>query len=225
LLLGMGLLAMLRVLAARLDHAAITQERANELPAILPNALRTWALVAYVLLWLQIALGGWVSTNYAVLACNEFPMCQGQWVPAMHFTEGFALWRPLGLTPAGDNIGLPALTAIHVVHRMFAFVVFAVLGAVVWKLWRKAGNSPATFRAARWIAVLLLWQLLTGLSNVVLGWPLVAALAHTGGAAGLVVVLTGLLCQPRAQSMLGAMHSHQSIAHPKVPSSSLGAAR
>jgi heme a synthase len=224
LLLGIGLLAMLRVLAARLDNAAISQGQAQEQPAILPDAMRTWVLVAYVMLWLQIALGGWVSTNYAVLACNEFPMCQGQWIPTMNFSEGFALWRPLGLTPAGENIGLPALTAIHVVHRMFAFVVFGLLGALAWKLWRKAGGNPVASRAARWLAALLLWQLITGLSNVVLGWPLVAALAHTGGAAGLVVVLTGLLCQPRTQGMLATMHSDNSIAQPNVPSS-LGAAR
>jgi heme a synthase len=150
--------------------------------------LRRVLLTGFALLWLQIALGGWVSTNYAVLACTEFPKCQGAWVPAMSMREGFEIWRELGARGDGSVISLPALTAIHVVHRMFAFAVFAVLGWAAWGLYQ-AGQS----RAALWLAGLLLWQLITGLSNVVLGWPLLAAVSHTGGAAGLVLVCMGAL--------------------------------
>jgi heme a synthase len=217
LLAGIALLALLRMLAARCEPA----ERA---PALAPQ-VRRWLVAGFALLWLQIALGGWVSTNYAVLACNEFPMCQGQWVPSMAFGEGFAIWRELGQTTAGTTISLPALTAIHVVHRMFAFVVFGVLGFAAWRLWRSASDGAVAAkhvqRGALWIAALLLWQLLTGLSNVVLGWPLLAAVSHTGGAAGLVVVLTGLLYGARApassavqpQGMLAAMSSPADTAH------------
>jgi heme a synthase len=123
-----------------------------------------------------------------VLACTEFPKCQGAWMPTMHFREGFEVWRELGQRGDGNTIAMPALTAIHVVHRMFAFIVFSVLGYAAWLLYKQNHKQPAA-----WIAGLLLWQLITGLSNVVLGWPLVAAVSHTGGAAGLVLVCVSAL--------------------------------
>jgi heme a synthase len=151
----------------------------------------TWRLLvaSFALLWLQIALGGWVSTNYAVLACTEFPACQGSLWPAMDFAQGFTLWRELGAGADGGNLTFQALTAIHYVHRLGSYVVFAVLAALAVVL-----HLQATFRMeARWLAGLLLLQLATGLGNVLLGWPLLAAVLHTAGAAALVVLLTGVL--------------------------------
>ena len=84
-------------------------------------------LGVFALLWLQIALGGWVSTNYAVLACSDFPQCQGSWWPSMDFAHGFSLWRELGETRQGDGLPFAALTAIHFVHRLGAVVVIAGL--------------------------------------------------------------------------------------------------
>ncbi len=199
LLGGMVLLALLQTQAARYRLSNGLGDDYSI--ASMPGSARTWLMAGFALLWLQIALGGWVSTNYAVLACNEFPMCQGQWVPQMNLREGFEIWRGLGVTSAGNNITLPALTAIHVVHRMFAFIVFAVLGLAAWKLHHSAPPHSAARTAAWWIAALLLWQLVTGLSNVVLGWPLLAAVSHTGGAAGLVVVITGVLTAARMQAV------------------------
>lgn len=199
LLGGMVLLALLQTQATR--YRASNGLGDDYSIASMPGSAHRWLMAGFALLWLQIALGGWVSTNYAVLACNEFPMCQGQWVPPMSLREGFEIWRGLGLTGAGNNITLPALTAIHVVHRMFAFIVFAVLGMAAWKLRRSAPPHSAARTAAWWIAALLLWQLITGLSNVVLGWPLLAAVSHTGGAAGLVVVITGVLSAARMQAV------------------------
>jgi cytochrome c oxidase assembly protein subunit 15 len=145
------------------------------------------------LLWLQIALGGWVSTNYAVLACTDFPTCHGSWWPAMDFRQGFEIWRELGRTGAGDNITFAALTAIHYTHRLMAYGVLALLALVAWRLSREG-----LVQQGRWIGLLAAWQLATGLSNVVLGWPLIAAVSHTGGAAALVVVLTWSLRESRA---------------------------
>jgi heme a synthase len=199
LLGGMVLLALLQTQATRYRLSNGLGDDYSI--ASMPGTARTWLMAGFALLWLQIALGGWVSTNYAVLACNEFPMCQGQWVPPMNLREGFEIWRGLGVTSAGNNITLPALTAIHVVHRMFAFIVFAVLGLAAWKLHHSAPPHSAARTAAWWIAALLLWQLITGLSNVVLGWPLLAAVSHTGGAAGLVVVITGVLTAARMQAV------------------------
>jgi heme a synthase len=191
LLGGMVLLALLQTQATRYRLADTFSDEHNTVA--LPRAAYAWLVGGFVLLWLQIALGGWVSTNYAVLACNEFPLCQGQWVPAMNVREGFALWRELGQTAAGNTITLPALTAIHVVHRLFAFAVFAVLGIAAWQLYRCSKPRGTLRAAAWWLTALLLAQLVTGLSNVVLGWPLLAAVLHTGGAAALVVVITGVL--------------------------------
>ncbi|MGQ2979796.1 MAG: COX15/CtaA family protein [Polaromonas sp.] len=188
LLGGLILLALLQAQAVRYAQA---HEASRPVP--LPRGAWWLLVLGFVLLWLQIALGGWVSTNYAVLACNEFPACQGSFWPAMDFREGFTLWRALGAGLDGDNISFQALTAIHYVHRLAAYIVFAALLALAWQLRR----VPAMRSHGNWVGGLALWQFATGLSNVVLGWPLVAAVSHTGGAAALVVVLTGALFSSR----------------------------
>lgn len=151
------------------------------------------ALIGTALLVLQIALGGWVSTNYAVLACTDFPLCNGQLIPSMDLEHGFTLWRELGKTAAGDYIPRDALVAIHWVHRMFAFVVFAYLG---WFAVR-ARHFSALRRLATLLIAFLGLQLLTGLSNIVLDWPLVAAVAHNGGAAVLLLLMVRLVYNTR----------------------------
>jgi cytochrome c oxidase assembly protein subunit 15 len=185
LLGGLVLLALLRAQSVRYAQG---HERAQ--PGVLSPANRRFVLVAFALLWLQIALGGWVSTNYAVLACTDFPACQGSLWPSMDFRQGFTLWRELGAGHEGGFITFQALTAIHYVHRLAAYAVFAVLMLLALRLHR----LPAFRLQARWLAGLTLLQVATGLSNVVLGWPLLAAVGHTGGAAALVVVLTGIVC-------------------------------
>lgn len=188
------LLALLTMQAVAYRHA-----EGGAGPAAIPAGTRGWLLAAFALLWLQVALGGWVSTNYAVLACNEFPTCQGSWWPEMDFGGGFELWRHLGVSGSGEHITFAALTAIHYTHRLMAYALFAVLGLLAWQL-----RSGPLRKAARWIALLALWQLASGLSNVVLGWPLVAALAHTAGAAALVVVLTWALRSSRSEKRAAA---------------------
>ena len=191
LLGGLLLLALLSVQAVR--YAQIHDAVAT---VHVPPVLRRLLWLGLALLALQIALGGWVSTNYAVLACTEFPTCQGRWWPEMNFAQGFELWRELGLTSDGQHISFAALTAIHYVHRLMAYAVIALL---VWTAWRMRA-VPGLRRAARWLAGLLLLQFVTGLSNVVLDWPLLVAVLHTGGAAALVVVLTWSLASGQAGS-------------------------
>jgi heme a synthase len=125
LLGGMVLLALLA-----LQAVAYRQAQRGSGAYRVPAAARHWLVAAYVLLWLQVALGGWVSTNYAVLACSEFPLCQGSWWPAMDFRQGFEPWRELGHTGSGEIIHFAALTAIHYAHRLMAYVVLAVLAVV-----------------------------------------------------------------------------------------------
>lgn len=160
--------------------------------------LRRWGLALLVLLTVQIASGAWVSTNYAVLACAEFPTCQGQWWPETDFQTGFQLLRPLGGNSETGYLTLAGLTAIHLTHRGLAMFVALALVGYAWHLarWQVRGVRPWR-REARVLAGLLVWQLASGLSNVVLGWPLAAALAHTLGAAMLVGWLVRLWVLPR----------------------------
>ncbi len=111
----------------------------------------------------------------------------------MNFSEAFQLWRPLGQRADGSLLSFAALTAIHYTHRAMAGVVLLLLAAAAWRL----NRVPALRPHSRWLAALLGLQLATGLGNVVLGWPLLAALAHTGGAAALLLVLTWALCATR----------------------------
>jgi cytochrome c oxidase assembly protein subunit 15 len=163
------------------------QQPALAISAGLRRAL--WAMLA--LLFLQSALGGWVSTNYAVLACNEFPRCQGSWWPPMDFAHGFTVMRDLGATAAGDLLPFAALTAIHYVHRLAAYLVLLCLLLLGWFLRRAA--EPLLSRLGLALLALAAWQFASGLSNVVLGWPMLAALAHTGGAGAAIVCVSALL--------------------------------
>lgn len=183
LLFGIGLLALLTAQAVRYDG---WRTRA------VPKGLHLGLWVAWGLVWVQIALGGWVSTNYAVLACTGFPTCQGSWLPDMNW-QGFELWRDLGHTAQGQVLPFAALTTIHFIHRSMAWLVLGVLWFVGWRLRRVPGMQ----RLAHAVLALAALQLATGLSNVVLDWPLVAAVLHTGGASALVGVLTWALCISR----------------------------
>jgi heme a synthase len=191
LLGGLLLLALLAM-----QHQAIRQRRLT-----ISAGLRQGAAWAMVVLVLQVALGGWVSSNYAVLACNGFPQCNGSWWPAADFSQGFTVLRGLGEGGNGTGLGVEALVAIHLAHRAFSVVATLVLVALAFNLWR-AGDVQAR-RFGLLLAALLLAQLLSGLSNVVLGWPLLAALLHSAGAAALVLTLTTLLARsaraPREQ--------------------------
>ena len=198
---GLVLLALLCVQAVRYARAT-----SGAVPVPVAPGLRTLLVLAMVLVSVQVVLGGWVSTNYAVLACTTFPTCQGSWWPAMDFAQGFQIWRPLGVLKDGSHIDFAALTAIHYVHRLFAYAVLLVLLLLAWRLRGGAAAlraaAPAQARQlsvqARWLLGLSALQLATGLSNVILDWPLVAAVLHTGGAAALVVVLTWAAASSRA---------------------------
>ena len=192
LLGGLGLLVLL-----------VAQDQAfAPRPLALSRALGTAAWVVAALTLLQVALGGWVSTNYAVLACRDFPTCQGQWWPEMDFTHAFTVRRELGQTAGGEFLPFAALTAIHVMHRLAAVILLAALAWLVWRL-RTSGDEVLR-RYGIGLAALGAWQLVTGLSNVVLGWPLLAAVAHTAGAAMLTMLLTSLLARAAVGAAAGA---------------------
>jgi len=181
LILGMGLLGLLVWHAMRQSQAVpLTRVTAG---------LRFTAAAVLAVLFMQIALGGWVSTNYATLACTTFPLCEGRVMPPdMDFAQGFTLWRELGMTAAGDYLPFPALVAIHWLHRSFAFIVIAL---VLW-LGVRVTRLPGLTSLARALWLVIGVQFLTGVGTVYFDWPLVLAVLHNAGAAVMVVLLVVL---------------------------------
>jgi cytochrome c oxidase assembly protein subunit 15 len=185
LLLGLSTLGLLTWIAQRESgaarHAAGTR-------------LALAARVAFILLALQIALGGWVSTNYAALACPDFPTCQNGWLPAMDFTHAFEILRGLGRTAEGQLLSGAALTAIHWSHRLGAVIVGSYLLVFGFRL---ARHEPL-----RGLAILLMLaviaQISLGISNVVFALPLAVAVAHNAVAALLVVIVVSINFRLRA---------------------------
>jgi heme a synthase len=178
LLGGMATFALLTWLAARQLH----------FDALQGCTLRPWAALGLALLVAQIALGGWVSTNYAALACIDLPTCHGQWLPKMDFQHGFQLLRELGQTAAGDKLSYDALTAIHWTHRVGAVVVTLYLA---WLAWQAARMVELRAIGAA-VAVLLAAQVTLGVSNILTGLKLAVAVAHNAGAALLLAALVVL---------------------------------
>jgi len=186
LLGGLTVLALMTWLAAR----------ETPLPALNINTKR-WlpiTIIGLFLLVVQIALGGWVSTNYAALACMDFPRCHGQWLPDMDFRSAFTFARPLGFSASGELISQNALTAIHWTHRNFALIVFIYLGSLGLALRKHSGFQFLAFA----LLVLLGLQFLTGLTTIFLHWPLIVAVLHNGGAAALIIICVTVIVRLHA---------------------------
>lgn len=180
LLGGMTTLALLVWLWRR--ESAVHQQ-AYFAPA---RHLRAAVTLGLVLVYVQIALGGWVSANYAALACSDFPMCQGQWWPAMDFEQGYTLHRNLGETASGELLSLQALTAIHWTHRLMALIVTFYLLWLASRLFKISGYA----RIAVMLLIVLGGQVLLGISNVLFSLPLPVAVAHNACAA---ILLAGMV--------------------------------
>lgn len=166
--------------------------------------LRRFAVVAFVLLCLQIALGGWVSANYAAVACPDLPTCQGAWWPAADFGEGFRLWRGLGIDYEGGVLDHPARVAIHLAHRVGAVVVTLALLVTAWRAWAegaRAGRREWQLLAALLVAALGL-QFAIAIGMVWQAFPLGLATAHNLGAALLLLAGT---------AMLHGLHGHSRV--------------
>jgi cytochrome c oxidase assembly protein subunit 15 len=185
LLGGMSTLALLVLLALRTSprRAAlvpVTDQRAS---------WRGFAAVALLVVVVQIALGGWTSTNYAALACPDFPTCQGSWWPQTDFREGFVLWRGLGVNYEFGVLDSHARTAIHLTHRIGAVITLLVVGGLAFRLIR---SGLRRLTPTGWlVGGLLTAQILLGIGNIVLQLPLSVAVAHnaTGGLLLLSLVL------------------------------------
>ena len=175
LLGGFATLALLGVLALT--------ERPAPLFRVDPS-LKRLATVALVVLVVQVALGGWLTSNYAALACPDFPTCHGAWLPEMDFRTGFDVTQTVGPNYLGGLMSSDARVAIHFAHRLGAIAVLLVVGVLAWRLGdRVAGWSLVAVLAA---------QLGLGIANVVFALPLAVAVLHNAGAAALLLVLVAV---------------------------------
>ncbi len=153
-----------------------------------PRRLPALGLAGLLLLGVQITLGGWTSTNYAALACPDFPTCQTQWWPEMDFAEGFRPWHGLGIDYEGGILDSPARTAIHYVHRLGAVVVTLALGGLALAA-LGGGRPPALRRAGALLLGALAVQVAIGIGIIHYSLPLSLATAHNAGAALLLLAL------------------------------------
>jgi heme a synthase len=150
------------------------------------DGLRKLATAGLLILALQIILGGWTSSNYAALACPDFPTCQNSYWPEMDVKDAFVLWRGLGIDYEGGVLDHPARVAIHFVHRLGAIAAAIVLGALSFLAWRR-GTTPAVRTAGVLLGLALIAQLILGPVMVVRALPLSLATAHNGVAALLLL--------------------------------------
>jgi cytochrome c oxidase assembly protein subunit 15 len=177
LLGGFATLSLLFLLSLRLSGAAPSVPAAGA-------RLRSLAALGLALVIVQITLGGWVSANYAALACIDLPTCHGQWWPNMDFANGFHLNQQLGPNYLGGQLDSDARTAIHMTHRLGAVAVSLLLLVLAWRL-----RAAAQGRLAALLLLALGLQISLGLSNVLLHLPLAVALAHNAGGAALLLVM------------------------------------
>lgn len=154
--------------------------------------LRIFAVAGLLVLALQIALGGWTSSNYAAVACPDLPTCQNSWWPPMDYRDAFVLWRGLGIDYEGGVLANPARVAIHFTHRLGAVVAGSYLIGlgilvVAQSRWRRLKSLGGL------LVLAVLIQISIGVSTVHWGVPLALATLHNAGAAFLVIVMVTLL--------------------------------
>ena len=176
LLGGFATLSLLTLLTLRLSGRFA--------PLQLPAGLRALAAACLLLVIGQIVLGGWVSSNYAAVACVDLPTCHGEWWPAMDFGKGFHLTQHIGPNYLGGQLDSDARTAIHMSHRIGALLVTLALLLLAWRL--RAAGLP---RLAGLLLVALALQISLGLSNVIFHLPLLVAVAHNAGGAALLLTM------------------------------------
>jgi cytochrome c oxidase assembly protein subunit 15 len=168
--------------------------RSNVTAAQLPPAssgLRRLCTIALVALIVQILLGGWTSTNYAAVACPDFPKCQASWWPTADFRDAFVVWRGLGINYEGGVLDSASRVAIHFTHRLGAMVAVGTLLLAAIETLRLRGEQPSR-RAAWAVLAALALQLCIGISMVLRGFPLQIATAHNAGAALLLLATLAL---------------------------------
>jgi heme a synthase len=176
------------------------------------TALRRYALVGLAALIVQIALGGWTSSNYAALACPDFPTCQQSWWPRMDYRDAFVLWRGLKLDYEGGVLANPARVAIHFTHRLGALVAGSILIGLGVLVATSARSRRLTF-AGSLLVLAVLTQISLGVATVHWGVPLGLATLHNAGAAFLVISMVWLLRALWPAPAIGMVPLHHRADH------------
>jgi cytochrome c oxidase assembly protein subunit 15 len=149
--------------------------------------LRPHAVFALIVVVAQVALGGWTTSNYAALACPDFPTCQGHWWPPMDAASGFDVFQDIGPNYLGGLLDNGARVAIHMGHRLGALLVFVVVGTLAIRV----ASSNAGRALGLVLLGLLIAQICLGIANVEFTLPLPVATAHNAtGALLLLGVIT-----------------------------------
>ena len=155
----------------------------KKLPPDIVDGLRGLGMAGLLVVVLQITLGGWISSNYAALACPDLPMCQGKWLPTTDFSQGFDITQEIGPNYLGGQMDSAARTTIHLTHRIGALITVLVLMLLFMKTFKFSRRLPYTPRSGlrrltALMAFLLLTQVALGLSNIIWQLPLPVAVAH-----------------------------------------------
>lgn len=197
LLGGMSLLVLIWVLHRQLSSPPVLVE--------VDKKIKLVAVAVLLLLIAQISLGGWTSSQYAGLACPDFPTCKGRWIPNMDMQQAFNITGFVAANHEGGLLSLEARTAIQVIHRLFALLLTISIVMLSLAMW--------SFPSLRQIVVTLIsltaLQLSLGIANAVLLLPLPLALAHNTGAALLLLCVTDIIfrLQPQARSTVTQQNS------------------
>lgn len=167
--------------------------------AKLPVNLKNVAPATLLVVVLQIGLGGWVSTNYAALHCADFPTCQGEYWPEMDFAQGFNLLLPIGPDYEGGHLDNTGRITVHIVHRIGALITFLFVSLLCLRCFF-TGKTPLLRKLGAITFAILLGQIGLGVSNVLLGLPMITAAAHNGVAALLLlsIISINLLMRKKA---------------------------
>jgi len=185
LLMGMTTLALLWWLTLRhLGRGAVYAKAPAEMD------LRPWAAIGLIVLGMQIALGGWTSTNYAALHCPDFPACQGQWLPELDLSGAFHMLGNGDVNYEGGQLTPTQGITVHFMHRLGALLTLLYLGTLGALAVARGGSVN------RLVGIILLSllgvQIAIGIGNIIFALPLALAVAHNGGAALLLLALVAL---------------------------------
>jgi len=176
---GMTILGLLTYITHR-HNGAISNS------IVINPGIKPYIRFSLVLLFFQIILGGWTSTNYAALACTDFPTCHGSFFPDMDFKNGFNIFRELGMTTSGEGLSIQALQAIQWVHRVGAIILAGYFIFVAYLL--RLYPSASFYR--NMLLLVLFLQIIVGIANLVFYLPLFLATLHNLLAALLVIITT-----------------------------------